>query len=142
MLQLATCSALNINRNTSLYTDVDGWFTAPSCASFTHNKHNMPRLVRQAPLSVRLKAYLDPWDWLLWIAEELNDDVYDDWITAWGAPLGVGLNIVFILARGVSGRASTGSDDGFSEMGVQESGWFAWLVCAPSRSDVLSLCPY
>ena len=90
----------------------------------------MPRLVRRAPLAERLKAYLDPHDFLLWLAEELNDDVYDEWLKDWATPIGVGLNILFILARGASKAGATrGSDDVFGDIEERKgSGWFTWIV--------------
>lgn len=92
----------------------------------------MPRLIRKTPLIERIKAYLDPYDLLLWIAEELNDDAYDEWLKLWATPIGLGLNVVFILARGssVNGRGGGGrggGDDVFGD-GVEGSGWFAWFV--------------
>ena len=88
--------------------------------------------MRRAPLIERIKAYLDPYDFLLWIAEELNDDAYDEWLKIWATPIGIGLNIGFILARGAS-RPHSGSDDVFGDDGRKGSGWFAWMV---STSDV------
>lgn len=88
----------------------------------------MPRLVRRAPLIDRIKASLDPYDLLLWIAEELNDDAYDEWLKVWATPIGIGLNTLFILARGAS-KPYSGSDDVFGDDGSKGSGWFAWMVC-------------
>lgn len=89
----------------------------------------MPRLVRKRPLIERIKAYLDPWDLLLWLAEELNDDAYDEWLQLWSTPIGLGLNITYILAKGASARgAGAGGDDVFGDDGSSGSGWFAWLV--------------
>nr|POE54388.1 meiotically up-regulated gene 154 protein [Quercus suber] len=90
----------------------------------------MPRLIRQQPLSERLKSYLDLGDWYLWLSEELNDDTYDEWLNIWAIPLGVGLNIVFILARG-SGRSGSrrGRDDVFGDHDASnETGWLNWMV--------------
>jgi len=87
----------------------------------------MPRLVRRAPLSERLKDYLDPHDFILWLAEELNDDSYDEWLQAWSTPIGIGFNVVFILARGASVRTKKDKiDDVFGDPGY--SGWFAWIA--------------
>ena len=87
----------------------------------------MPRLVRKTPLSERIKAYLDPYDFLLWLAEELNDDAYNEWLKDWATPIGIALNVIFILARGASKSGSRGGgDDVFGE--VNGSGWFAWFV--------------
>ncbi|KAK5138110.1 hypothetical protein LTR08_004805 [Meristemomyces frigidus] len=90
----------------------------------------MPRLVRRAPLLERLKAYLDPYDLLLWLSEELNDDTYDEWLKEWATPIGVGLNILFILARGASkAGAGRGSDDVFGDTDERRgSGWFTWIA--------------
>ena len=90
----------------------------------------MPRLVRRAPLTERVSRYLDPYDLLLWLAEEFNDDTYDEWLKDWATPIGVALNILFILARGASkAGAKRGSDDVFGddEEG-RGSGWFTWIV--------------
>jgi hypothetical protein len=89
----------------------------------------MPRLVRRTPLIERIKARLDPYDLLLWLAEELNDDAYEEWLKIWAAPIGLGLNIAFILARGASrsSAARGGNDDVFGDA-EPGSGWFAWLV--------------
>ncbi|KAK5119597.1 hypothetical protein LTR85_007426 [Meristemomyces frigidus] len=90
----------------------------------------MPRLVRRTPLSERLKAYLDPYDLLLWLSEELNDDAYDEWLKAWATPIGIGLNILFILARGASkAGAARGSEDVFGDIdGRRGAGWFTWFA--------------
>lgn len=89
----------------------------------------MPRLVRRAPLSERIKAYLDPYDVLLWLSEYINDDAYEEWLKLWAIPIGLGLHIVFILAQGASKTAPTKrGDDVFGEDGSSGSGWFAWVV--------------
>ena len=90
----------------------------------------MPRLVRRTPLSDRLKAYLDPHDFLLWLSEELNDDTYDEILNAWVTPIGLALNFVFVLARGASrSGGGRGSDEVFGDINGNGGGWFAWLVC-------------
>ncbi|CAK4030774.1 unnamed protein product [Lecanosticta acicola] len=88
----------------------------------------MPRLVRRKPLSERIKAYLDVHDILLWLSEELNDDAYGDWLKLWATPIGIALNLVFILARGASSKSSGQGDDVFGD-DSGGSGWFSWL-CA------------
>lgn len=90
----------------------------------------MPRLVRRAPLSERIKAYLDPYDVLLWLAEELNSDAYDEWLKGWATAIGIGLNVLFILARGASRpNAGRGRDDVFGDVdGKTGSGWFVWFA--------------
>lgn len=95
----------------------------------------MPRLVRQAPLSERIKAYLDPYDFLLWLSETLNDDTYDEWLKDWATVIGVALNLLFILARGASKAGlSRGADDVFGDDSEGSgSGWFSWFVSTPFR---------
>lgn len=91
----------------------------------------MPRLVRRAPLSERLKAYLDPYDFLLWLSEELNDDTYDELLNAWAPTIGIALNFLFVLARGASrpGGGGKGRDDVFGDVeGKSGSGWFSWFA--------------
>lgn len=87
----------------------------------------MPRLVRRTPLIERIKAYLDPYDFLLWLSEELNDDSYDEWLNVWATPIGIALNITFVLARGASKPGVGRGDDVFGE-DRNGSGWFSWLV--------------
>jgi hypothetical protein len=93
----------------------------------------MPPLVRRRPLFERMQAYLDPWDFLLWLSEELNDDAHEELLNNWATPIGIALNFVFIIARGASKSGdSRGSDDVFGDIdGKSRSGWFAWLVSIP-----------
>jgi len=92
----------------------------------------MPRFVRQTPLLERVKAYLDLGDWLLWISEELHDDAYEEILNNWATPIGVALNVVFIIARGASKAGEPNdlfADDMFADLGGKNrSGWFAWMV--------------
>ena len=88
----------------------------------------MPRLVRRAPLSERLKTYLDPYDLLLWISEELNDDTYDELLNSWATSIGIILNFLFILARGASKPGGgRGRDDVFGDA-ESKSGWLSWFA--------------
>ena len=88
----------------------------------------MPPLIRRRPLLERIKSYLDPYDFLLWLSEELNDDTYDELLNTWATPIGLVLNLVFILARGGSRIGSpAGGDDVFGEASSGRS-WLAWLV--------------
>ncbi|OBT66101.1 hypothetical protein VE03_05180, partial [Pseudogymnoascus sp. 23342-1-I1] len=57
----------------------------------------MPRLVRRKPLSERLKAYLNPLDFLLYVSEELETSEWDT--VGFGRALGMGLNFALLLAR-------------------------------------------
>ncbi|KAF7192544.1 hypothetical protein HII31_06135 [Pseudocercospora fuligena] len=101
----------------------------------------MPRLVRRAPLSERIKAYLDPYDVLLWLSEYLNDDAYEEWLKLWAVPIALGLHIVFILAQGASKRGpAKRGDDVFGEDGSGGSGWFAWMAALVMHSITLLAC--
>lgn len=94
----------------------------------------MPPLVRRRPLLERIQTYLDPWDFLLWISEELNDDAHEDLLNNWATPIGVAVNFLFIVARGSSkSNDSRGSDELFGDEGGKSlgSGWFAWIVSIP-----------
>jgi hypothetical protein len=90
----------------------------------------MPRLIRRTPLLERIKANLDFYDLSLWIWEELNDDAYDEWIKLWATPIGIALNLIFIIARGASRPGEgNGADDVFGDVDEKGgSGWIAWFV--------------
>ena len=89
----------------------------------------MPRLIRRRPLLERIKAYLDPLEVLLWISEEFQSSEWDQWQKEWATPIGIALNIVFMIARANSGSGSRiGRDDVFGEDVVSHAGWLAYLV--------------
>lgn len=95
----------------------------------------MPRLVRRAPLSERIKSYLNPWDFLLWLSEEVNDE-WGERLKEWSVVIGVAMNFVFMVARANGGRAASyAGDDVFGDYeGRRGSGWLSWFVSEPSRS--------
>ncbi|KAF6829422.1 DUF2418 domain-containing protein [Colletotrichum plurivorum] len=74
----------------------------------------MPRLVRKKPLSERVKAMLNPMDFLLWLSEELETRDWDS--KALGTQLGLGFNFAFLLAR-ANCMATDGEDDVFNDGG-------------------------
>lgn len=88
----------------------------------------MPKFVRRQPLIERIKAYLDPADWLLYISEELDTSGWDQLEKEWAIPIGIALNLVFLIARSNQHKQSSAYDDVFGE--VKGTGWFAWLVSA------------
>ncbi|KAF2484993.1 hypothetical protein BDY17DRAFT_292724 [Neohortaea acidophila] len=90
----------------------------------------MPARVRKAPLSERIQAHLDPYDLLLWLSELLNDDTFEEWLKGWATPIGVGMNIVFIIARAASKPgSSSGYDDVFGSSDLDgRGGWLSWLA--------------
>ena len=90
-----------------------------------------PRLIRRRPLVERIKAYLNPLDFLLWLSEELESSDLDQWQKEWASPIGILLNVVFLIARANSGSSSTRQigDDVFGE-DIRYTGWLAWFVGA------------
>lgn len=87
----------------------------------------MPRLVRRQPLSERIKAYLNPFDFLLWLSEEFDSNDWDQFENDWALPLGAALNIVFLIARANSGRRTSRlEDDVFGD--DDNASFVTWLV--------------
>jgi len=91
----------------------------------------MPPIIRRAPLSERIKAFLNPYDLLLWIAEELHESALDEALRDWGMPVGIAANLVFACAR--FALKKNPNDDIFGEF-ESKSGWFFWLVSLSSTS--------
>ncbi|KIX02435.1 uncharacterized protein Z518_08376 [Rhinocladiella mackenziei CBS 650.93] len=86
----------------------------------------MPKFVRRQPLIERIKAYLNPYDFLLWLSEELESNGWDQLEKEWAMPVGIGLNLVFLVARANSKTASRGYDDVFGD--VPGVAWTTWLA--------------
>lgn len=86
----------------------------------------MPRLVRRKPWADRLKAYLNPYDFLLWLSEEFETS---DWDTkGFANTVGSVLNLTLLVTRANSGgQKKTSSDDVFGD-GSHGAGWLSWLV--------------
>lgn len=82
------------------------------------------RLVRRQPLSERLKAKLNPFDFLLWLSEEIETRDWDS--KSIGIQIGLAANFVFLLARANSGASST-VDDVFGDS--QGASWGSFFVC-------------
>jgi hypothetical protein len=91
----------------------------------------MPKYVRRQPLIERVRAYLNPYDFLLWISEEIESNGWDQLEKEWATPIGLVLNLVFIIARANSKGTSRGYDDVFGD--VPRIAWTAWLVSANLR---------
>ena len=85
------------------------------------------RLIRRQPLADRIKAYLDPLDFMLWLSEQFDSEDWDQWQKDWATPIGLGLNFIMLIARANSGRGRRVVDDVF---GDEPSGteWLAWFV--------------
>lgn len=86
----------------------------------------MPRLIRRRPILERVKAYLNPLDFLLWLSEEIETRDWDD--KSFAVPAGLTLNLVFLLARSSAGVSSGKPvDDVFADYD-DSTGWFGWFV--------------
>ncbi|EED20654.1 conserved hypothetical protein [Talaromyces stipitatus ATCC 10500] len=70
----------------------------------------MPRLVRRQPLSERIANFFNPWDFLLWISEEIDSSDWAQLEKDWAQPLGFGLNFVFLIARANSATGPSRAD--------------------------------
>lgn len=83
----------------------------------------MPRLVRRRPLSERIFAALNPYDFLLWLSEEV--ETRDLGSKSVGTQAGLVLNFIFLLVRANTGSSRSG-DDVFGDS--SGSGWLSYLV--------------
>lgn len=89
----------------------------------------MPRLIRRRPLADRIKAFLNPFDLLLWLSEELESSDWEEWQKDWSTTIGVALNVVYLIARANAGsRSRRRGDDVFGD-DDSYTGFMAWLVC-------------
>lgn len=89
----------------------------------------MPRLVRRAPLSERIKAYTDPSDWLIWISEELNSNDWEEFSQSYALYIGFASNLIFVIAQSNSGASNGYDNDGdgvFRE--ASGPGWINWFM--------------
>ncbi|KAI0490181.1 hypothetical protein F4859DRAFT_183222 [Xylaria cf. heliscus] len=86
----------------------------------------MPRLVRKRPFMERVKAMLNPMDFLLWLSEEIETH---DWSSkAVGTQLGLAMNFAFLIARANSG--GTHVEDPVFDDGGSSAGWLAYVISA------------
>jgi hypothetical protein len=75
----------------------------------------------------RIKSCLNPLDFLLSLSEEFDSRDWDQWAKDWAVPLGVGLNLIFLIARAnIRGNSSRFQDDVFGDdVGTS---WLSWFV--------------
>lgn len=74
----------------------------------------------------RIRDYLNPGDFLLWLSEEFETRDWDS--KQVGTPLALGLHVVFLIARANSGSPyGNGGDDVFGDIEYR-SGWLAYIV--------------
>jgi hypothetical protein len=87
----------------------------------------MPRLVRRRPLSERIISYLNPYDFLLWLSEEFEGGDWEQLEKNWALPIGIALNLVFLIARANSrSSGSKAFDDVFGD--DDSTSLRGWLV--------------
>jgi len=96
----------------------------------------MPPYVRKQPVIERIKAWLDVYDVLLWLSEEIESHGWDQVEKAYAVPIGIGINLAFLIARANVGRSSKSRDDVFAET---SPGWGAAIV---SLSIVCKMAVY
>ncbi|KIH93975.1 hypothetical protein SPBR_05801 [Sporothrix brasiliensis 5110] len=84
----------------------------------------MPRLVRRQTLSQRITAAMNPWDFLLWLSEEIETRELDAVVV--GSQVGVVANFLFLLARANLGSSNSADDDVFGD-GSGRS-WLSYLI--------------
>lgn len=95
----------------------------------------MPRLIRRQPLKERIKAYLNPLDFLLWLSEHIESNDWDQFEKDWAVTLGFAVNVVFLIARANSRpNGSKAVDDVFGDDGGVP--WLSWLVCVPACHNI------
>ncbi|KAI9791175.1 MAG: hypothetical protein M1835_000492 [Candelina submexicana] len=87
----------------------------------------MPRLVRRRPLAERIKAYLNPLDFLLWLSEGFDSNDWDQFQQDWATPIGAGINIVFLIARASSGNGGKKTGDDVFGDETSGTGWLSWF---------------
>ena len=86
----------------------------------------MPKFVRRQGLIERLKDYFNVYDFLLWLSEEVESSGLEQLEKEWAIPIGLVLNIIFLLARSNSTQTTKSYDDVFGE--ARGSAWSVWLV--------------
>lgn len=98
-----------------------------------------PRLIRRRPLVERIKAYLNPFDFLLWLSEELDSNDWEQWEKELANPIGLLLNVVFLIARANSAYSTgNGGDDVFGDDMVYTP-WLAWFVGLPLSAGQMTV---
>lgn len=86
----------------------------------------MPRLIRKKPLFERIKDYLNPGDFLLWLSEENETRDWDSKTLA--SPIAFAFHFVFLIARAnTGGSTSRGADDVFGD-DYSGTGWLSYIA--------------
>jgi hypothetical protein len=86
------------------------------------------KVVRRAPLAQRVQSWFNISDLSLWLLEELNSRDWEEFDKRWSTPLGLTLNIIFIILRANSTPTSNG-DDIFEDNNGVTGALVATIVC-------------
>ena len=86
----------------------------------------MPRLLRRKPLIDRIRDYLNPGDFLLWLSEEIETRDWDS--KQFATPFALGLHVVFLVSRANSGNTGRSVGDDVSGDDYSGTGWFSYIV--------------
>lgn len=92
----------------------------------------MPAYVRKQPLAERVTSALNLYDWNLWLREEIESRGWDQLEKGWAVPIGIVLNLVFLIARANAGRKSRSYDDVFGD--YSGPGWGAAVAWSLTTS--------
>merc|ERR1711964_959676 len=111
--------------DTQLSVATTSIFDIRPCEEGLRISSTMPRLVRRKPTIQRLKDYLNPGDWWLYLAEEFETA---DWDKQYASPLALGLHIVLLIARANTGSSlGSGQDDVFGD-DYSKTGWLSSIA--------------
>ncbi|EKD15389.1 uncharacterized protein L3040_001756 [Drepanopeziza brunnea f. sp. 'multigermtubi'] len=86
----------------------------------------MPRLVRRKPALQRIKDYLNPGDFLLYISEEIETRDWDS--KQFATPLALGLHISLLIARANTGISLGGGRDDVFGDDYSGTGWLSYIA--------------
>jgi hypothetical protein len=89
----------------------------------------MPRLVRRKPLLERIKDYLNPGDFLLWVSEEFETRDWDS--KQFASPLALGFHVILLIARANSGSSGRSRGDDVFGDDYSGTGWLSYIVRLP-----------
>ena len=94
------------------------------------------RIVRRQPLSQRIKAQLNPFDFLLWLSEEIETRDWDS--KSVGTQLGLAASFIFLLARANSKSSQRGDDIFGDSDGLSWASFFVRWPRLPTQLDMIT----
>ena len=86
----------------------------------------MPPYVRRQPLLDRVQSLLNPYDFWLWLSEELETSGWERVDNKWAIIIGITLNLILLFAQANSKARSRYYEDVFGE--ASGPSWTVWLV--------------